>query len=78
MITREHVDVVVVDVSDPGSPDAIETVRAFARPVGLVLVADEAGDDVRQPVLARWGPFGDLMGAIEAAERSRAEEAESL
>src|SRR5437764_11134063 len=72
LIAREGADVVVVDAGDPSASEAIATVRAFARPVGLVLVADEAGvGPGGQAVLARWGPFGDLVAAVEAAERAR-------
>jgi uncharacterized protein len=76
LIAREGTDVVVVDAGDPSASEAIATVRAFARPVGLVLVADEAGvGPGGQAVLARWGPFGDLVAAVEAAERALEQEA---
>jgi uncharacterized protein len=78
LIAREQADVVVIDTGDPSAHEAIETVRAFARPVGLVLVDEDAGDDADgQPVLPRWGPFGDLMSAISAAAQARNEGAES-
>lgn len=77
LIAREGTDVVVVDAGDPSASEAIATVRAFARPVGLVLVADESGvGPGGQAVLARWGPFGDLVAAVEAAERARDQETE--
>jgi len=64
--------VVVVDAGDPSASEAMGTVLAFARPVGLVLVDDEAGvGPGGQSVLARWGPFADLVAAVEAAERAR-------
>jgi uncharacterized protein len=79
LIAREGTDVVVVDAGDATASEAIGTVRAFARPVGLVLVDDEAGvGPGGQPVLARWGPFGDLIAAVEAAEREREQESEQL
>jgi len=76
LIAREGTEVVVVDLGDPSASEAMGTVRAFARPVGLVLVDDEAGvGSGGQPVLARWGPFGDLVVAVEDAERAREHEA---
>jgi len=77
VIAREGTDVVVVDAGDPSASEAIATVRAFAHPVGLVLVDEEPGvGPGGQPVLARWGPFGDLAAAVEAAERERQHESE--
>ncbi len=81
LITRESVDVVVIDASQSPSASTaamVATVEGLVRPVGVVLVAGEAGSgDVTRsglhgpPVLAKWGPFGDLFEAIERADEHR-------
>lgn len=75
LIARESADVVVIDASRLGAPVATATVarvEALARPVGLLLVADEARSGLsNRPVLAKWGPFGDFVEAIEHADQGR-------
>jgi uncharacterized protein len=69
LIAREHADVVVID-ADP--PAAAATVEALARPVGVVLVADEAGSELDDPpVIAKWGPFINLFAAIQLVDERR-------
>ena len=69
LIARESADVVVIDGSQllGGS-----TVEAPTRPVGVVLVADDGCCSLPDtPVLAKWGPFGELVAAIEHADERR-------
>jgi uncharacterized protein len=70
LAARENVDVVLIDDSQSPASVAVATVEALSRPVGVVLVAEEAGTgrpDLR--VVSKWGPFVDLLAAIEEAER---------
>jgi uncharacterized membrane protein (UPF0127 family) len=72
LIARESADVVVVEDSQSSAASTVATVEALARPVGVVLIADEASPRVTGlPVLAKWDPFGDLLAAIEAADEQR-------
>jgi uncharacterized protein len=75
LIARESADVVVIDASQLATPVAtatVATVEALARPVGVVLVADEARSGLsNRPVLAKWGPFEELVEAIERADEHR-------
>jgi uncharacterized protein len=73
LIARESADVVLLDDSQSLAAATVATVEALERPVGVVLVADEVGTAMPDlPVVAKWGPFGDLLAAVEAAdERTR-------
>jgi uncharacterized protein len=75
LIARESADVVVIDTSQLANAAAaamVATVEALSRPVGVLLVADEARPGpADEPVLAKWGPFEDLMAAIERADERR-------
>lgn len=73
LIARESADVVLLDDSQSLAAATVATVEALERPVGIVLVADEVGTATPElSVVAKWGPFGDLLAAIEAAdERTR-------
>jgi uncharacterized protein len=75
LIARESADVVVIDASQLAAPVAtamVATVEALARPIGVVLVADEARSGLsNRPVLAKWGPFEELVEAIEQADEHR-------
>jgi uncharacterized membrane protein (UPF0127 family)/CheY-like chemotaxis protein len=73
LIARESVDVVLLDDNQSPAVATVATVEALERPVGVVLVADQVGAAMPDlPVVAKWGPFADLLAAIEAtAERSR-------
>jgi uncharacterized membrane protein (UPF0127 family) len=70
-IDRESSDVVLIDASKLPAPATVAKVQTLARPVGIVLVADEARPGADQPVLAKWGPFEDLAAAIERADERR-------
>jgi uncharacterized membrane protein (UPF0127 family) len=72
LIGNEGADVVVIDASRASATPTLTTVQAHGRPVGVVLVADERGTELdHPPVLAKWGPFGDLLAAIERADERR-------
>jgi uncharacterized membrane protein (UPF0127 family)/CheY-like chemotaxis protein len=68
LIVRERAEVAVIDAGEPPAAGAVATVQTLAQPVGLVLVSEE-GQDVRPepPALPKWGPFEELLEAIEAA-----------
>jgi hypothetical protein len=69
LIARESADVVLIDDSQSPAAATVATVAALERPVGIVLVAGEAGTAMPDlPVVAKWGPFGDLLAAIEATD----------
>jgi uncharacterized membrane protein (UPF0127 family) len=68
LIVRQRADVAVIDAGESPSTAAVATVQALAQPVGLVLVADEPERLAHDPpALPKWGPFGDLLAAIEQA-----------
>jgi hypothetical protein len=69
LIVRERTDVAVIDAGESPSTSAVAAVQAVAQPVGVVLVADElSGLWHDPPALPKWGPFGDLLAAIERAD----------
>jgi uncharacterized membrane protein (UPF0127 family) len=69
LIVRERTDVAVIDAGESPSTPAVAAVQALAQPVGVVLVADELpGLAHDPPALPKWGPFGDLLAAIEQAD----------
>jgi uncharacterized protein len=72
LVGRESPDVVVIDASKEAAAIAVGAVGALARPVGVVVVTDQvksrAGDS---PLLSKWGPFGDLLAAVEEADARR-------
>jgi uncharacterized membrane protein (UPF0127 family) len=69
LIVRERADVAVIDAGQSASTAAVAAVQALVQPVGLVLVADElTGRSHDPPTLPKWGPFGDLLAAIERAD----------
>jgi uncharacterized protein len=75
LIARESADVLVLDASQLAAAvitTTVATVEALARPVGVLLVAEKlrpAPPDL--PVLSKWGPFEDLVAAIEQADARR-------
>ncbi len=72
LIARESADVVLIDDSQAPAAATVAMVEALARPVGVVLIAEEARPEMPDiPVLAKWGPFGDLLAAIERANERR-------
>jgi hypothetical protein len=72
LVARESAEVVLIDSDHEAGAAAAATVHRLARPVGVVLVADEARTPVdAPPVLPKWGPFEDLLAAIEEADTHR-------
>jgi hypothetical protein len=72
LVGRESPDVVVIDATKEAAAAAVGAVGALARPVGVVVVTDQvkssAGDS---PLLSKWGPFADLLAAVEEADARR-------
>jgi hypothetical protein len=67
LMAQEDADVVVIDASRLLLA-ANARAQVGARPAGVVLVADEPGTALdKTPLLAKWGPFEQLVAAIEAA-----------
>jgi hypothetical protein len=59
----------VIDASEPPAACAVATVQTLAQPVGLVLVSEDAeGVWHEPPALPKWGPFEELLEAIEGAD----------
>jgi uncharacterized membrane protein (UPF0127 family) len=72
LIARERAEVAVIDASESAASSAVATVQTLAQPVGVVVVADELrGIRHDPPALAKWGPFEDLLEAIEGAAERR-------
>jgi hypothetical protein len=74
VILRQRPDVAVIDASesaDLATIATVATVQALA-PLGVVLVGDPGGEGERGlPVIAKWGPFDDLLAAIVAVDLRR-------
>jgi hypothetical protein len=72
LVGRERPDVMVIDASKEAAAVAVGVVGALALQVGVVVVADEvkspAGDS---SLLSKWGPFSDLLAAVEEADAHR-------
>ena len=82
---RQQVDVIVLDASE--CPVVVAQAKTdmsrLTRPVGLVVVKEEASGDLEVvaekasgdldtgPVVAKWGPLDDLLAAIERAKVDR-------
>jgi uncharacterized protein len=74
LILREGPDVVMIDTTEPAATAALATVEALGRRPAVVVVSEEDESPHFEPrLLAKWGPFDDLLAAIERAnERSKA------
>jgi uncharacterized membrane protein (UPF0127 family) len=71
----EASEVVVLDagVSLTEAAHAAAQIEMLDRPVGIVIVGEEAQPSISaMPVLSKWGSFDGLYGAIEHARPSRA------
>ncbi len=67
---EEGADVVVIEDGRQPAAKVIAMLEELERPVGTLLVADQPRPaDLRTPVVAKWGPFQELLEAIEGAER---------
>jgi uncharacterized membrane protein (UPF0127 family)/CheY-like chemotaxis protein len=74
LMAQEDADVVVIDASQLLLA-ANAKAQVGARPAGVVLVADEPSTALEKTqLLAKWGPFEDLVAAIEAAGHPHATE----
>lgn len=72
LIARESIDVVVIDTGELPVAATLATVDALAHPVGIVLVGDETTPSLSDATtMAKWGPFGELVEAIERADQHR-------
>lgn len=72
LIARENIDVVVIDIGELPPAATLATVDALARPVGVVLVGDETSPELSgAAAMTKWGPFGELVEAIERADQHR-------
>lgn len=73
LLVRERSDVVIFDTNgSKGDVKLASALEALARPVGLVFVADDpAASASHVPTVAKWGPFDELMAAIEHADEHR-------
>jgi uncharacterized membrane protein (UPF0127 family) len=72
LIARESADVVVIDTGELPVAAALATVDALAHPVGVVLVGDDTIPSLSDAAtIAKWGPFGELVKAIERADQHR-------
>jgi uncharacterized membrane protein (UPF0127 family) len=72
LVGRESPDVVVIDASKEAAAVAVGAVGALARPVGVVVVSDEVKSPAPEsPLLSKWGPFADLLAAVEEADARR-------
>lgn len=73
LIAREGTEVVVYDTNGSSAEVQLSSaLDALAGRVGLVFVTDDATPNIsRVPMIAKWGPFDDLMAAIgDAGEPS--------
>jgi uncharacterized membrane protein (UPF0127 family) len=69
---REKPDVVVIDAGELAAAAAVAKLEALGRSLGVVFVADDpTSEEYGSPVLAKWGPFTDLLAAIERADDER-------
>lgn len=71
---RDRADVVVIDAGAllTAAARTADLVGSLVPPVGVVIVADEAESGLpHMPMLPKWGPIEDLVGAIEDADRAR-------
>jgi uncharacterized membrane protein (UPF0127 family) len=72
LIARESTDVAVIDTGELPLAATLATVDTLACPVGVVLVGDETTlGPSDEGAMAKWGPFGELVEAIERADRHR-------
>jgi uncharacterized membrane protein (UPF0127 family) len=72
LVFRERPDVVVIDTGKLAAALSIATADGAGPRPGVVLVAEEAHSDPGDPLLIpKWGPFEELMAAIERADRRR-------
>jgi len=62
----------VIDIGELPVAPTLATVDGLGRPVGVVLVGDESSPCLSDAaVMTKWGPFGELVEAIERADQHR-------
>jgi DNA-binding NtrC family response regulator len=69
----EVCDVVVLDASADGAAGSLDAVEERSPRVGVVVVSDGSaplGERLKE-TMAKWGPFDELMAAIERADARR-------
>lgn len=72
LVGREDIDVVAIDIGELPVAATLATVDGLDRPVGVVLVGDESSPCLSDAaVMTKWGPFGELVEAIERADQHR-------
>jgi hypothetical protein len=72
LVAREGAGVVIVDADARQADAAIAAVEALVPPIGLLLVAEDAASQpMGRPTFSKWGPFDELMPAIERADELR-------
>ena len=68
IVLRESPDVAVIDASEPAAAATFASVEALGPPLGVVVVEGSAeSSPPGQSRLPKWGPFDDLIAAVEAA-----------
>jgi uncharacterized membrane protein (UPF0127 family) len=74
LIAREQVSVAILDSEDARLAATVSLVEGLLPPVGVVLVAESGrAQEVGAPTFAKFGPFDELMQAIERADEFRTE-----
>jgi CheY-like chemotaxis protein len=73
LVARDGADVIVIDAGPLlTTARTVAAAQALRPPVGVVVVADEPESGLGDlPVLAKWGPFENIFGAIELADLDR-------
>jgi uncharacterized membrane protein (UPF0127 family) len=72
LVAREGAGVVIVDADARQADAAIAAVEALMPPIGLLLVAEDARSELMgRQAFSKWGPFDELMPAIERADELR-------
>jgi DNA-binding NtrC family response regulator len=69
-LAAEVCDVVVLDASADGAAASLDALEALPRRMGVVVVSDGSsplGARLME-TMAKWGPFDELMAAIERAD----------
>jgi uncharacterized membrane protein (UPF0127 family)/CheY-like chemotaxis protein len=74
LIAREQVSVAILDAEDARLAATVSVVEGLLPPVGVVLVAESGREqEAGTATFAKFGPFDELMQAIERADEFRAE-----
>jgi uncharacterized membrane protein (UPF0127 family) len=81
LLASDRCDIVVLDASAPSAGASLAAVETLAWPVGVVIIGEESaapsnggggfngrGGLAGRTALAKWGPFDELMDAIEAVD----------